>query len=73
MDTKKFSKEERITFVKLYIDLTKIVVNDILIEPEFASTQIERITALLNSLALSKDEKARYTELIEIFASFARR
>ena len=71
MKANKFSEEERITFVKLYTDLTKIAINDILIEPEFARTQIERITTLLNSPALSKDEKAKYTELIEMFASFA--
>lgn len=70
METNRLSDQERMTFVELYTDITKIVINDMIIEPGFARVQIDRIDSLLKSAAFSKEEKVKYTELVELLRRF---
>lgn len=70
METNRLSDQERMTFVELYTDITKIVINDMIIEPGFARVQIDRIDSLLKSSAFSKEEKVKYTELVELLRRF---
>jgi len=70
METNRLSDQERMTFVELYTDITKIVINDMIIEPGFARVQIDMIDSLLKSSAFSKEEKVKYTELVELLSRF---
>lgn len=70
MDKTEMTKDELQAFMKLSTYLSDVVINDPVIDSDFAREIVENARILQDCIALGDDEKGKYRKVAEMFQRF---